>query len=213
MIPGTFLGVVALAAALGPGYLYFQRAERHRTRPSQSQLGEFVEMVVVGGLMSLLAAGVILTAIDSTDWIATDELLEDPLAYLFAEPMCVFSAALAFYALAYGAAFTLASVVYRGSAAAIQPGVTGWAQAMWLNVPNKKETAVKVTVELKDGRRIAGGLGGFTPGSEGNREIVLVQPLKGTAKQGGQGQVMTDDFVVLHEDQIAIISGVYSQAP
>lgn len=162
--------------------------------------------------MALLAAGVVLTAIDGTDWIEADEMLQDPAAYLFAEPVRVFSAALAFYALAYGAAFMLAIVMYRGSAAAIQPGATGWAQAMWLKVPDKKKTAVKVTVELKDGRRIAGGLGGFTPGSEGNREIVLVPPLKGTAKRGGRGQEMTDDFVVLHEDQIAVISGVYSRA-
>jgi hypothetical protein len=167
-------------------------------------------MVVVGGLVSLLAAGLILTAVDATNWIVADDLLKDPTAYLFAEPVRVFSAALAFYALAYGAAFTLAVIVYRGSTAAIQPGVTGWAQAMWLEVPEKKTTAVKVTVELKDGRRIAGGLGGFTPGSEGNREIVLVPPLRGTAKQGGRGQPMADDFVVLHEEQIAVISGVYS---
>jgi hypothetical protein len=167
-------------------------------------------MVVVGGLVSLLAAGLVLTGVDATDWIVANDLLEDPAAYLLGEPIRVFSTALAFYALAYGMAFTLAFIVYRGSAAAIQPGTTGWAQAMWLKVPDKKKTAVKVTVELKDGRRIAGGLGGFTPGSEGNREIVLVPPLKGTAKRGGQGQPMTDDFVILHEGQIAVISGVYS---
>lgn len=211
MIPGTLLGLVALAAALGPGYLYFRRAERHRTRPAQSQLGELVEMVVIGGLLSLVGAAVILIAIDLTGWVDADQLLEDPAAYIFAEPVRIFTAALAFYGLTYGAALALALAAYRGSTAAIQPGVTGWAQAMWVNVPDKKKTAVKVTVELRDGRRIAGGLGSFTPGSEGNREIVLIKPLIATAGRDGRGTPLKDDFVVLHEDQIAVVSGKYDR--
>lgn len=208
MIPGTLLGFVALAAALGPGYLYVQRAERHRTRPIQSQLGELVEMVVVGGVLSLVAGGIVLTFVDATGCIDTNELRADPAAYILNEPLRVFAAALIFYRLAYGGAYLMALVGYRDSPAAIRPGVTGWAHAMWVNLPDKK-SPVTVTVELKDGRRIAGGLSSFTAASEDNREIVLVQPPMATMKRGGHGMPMEDDFVVLREDQIAVVSGVY----
>lgn len=208
MIPGTLLGLVALAAALGPGYIFVRRAQRHSNRPAQSQLSELVEMVVIGGTASLVAAGIVLAAADAFDALNTAELRKDLATYILDEPIRVFLAAAAFYGLAYGGAYLAARIGYRGRAPAIEPGGTGWGQAFSSNRPNES-TSVTVTIELKDGRRIAGGLKSFTPGSQDNREIVLVQPLAGTLKPGGRQMPMNDHFVVLREDQIAVISGVY----
>lgn len=208
MIPGTLLGLVALAAALGPGFVFVRRAERHNNRPSQSQLSELVEMVVIGGALSLVAAGVVLTAVDITDCIETAELRADPAEYILNEPLRIFLAAGLFYGLAYAGAYLMARITYRDSSAVIEPGVTGWGHAFWKGLPDK-ETPVLVTVELKDGRRVTGGLASFTVGSEENREIVLVQPLAATAKPGTKGVPMHENFVVLREDQIAVLSGTY----
>lgn len=156
----------------------------------------------------MVAAAIVLAIIDRTGCVDTTALRNNPAAYIFNEPVRVFGAALIFYGLAYFAAYLLAWFTFRDSTAAIEPGTTGWERAFWKNLPNK-QTPVTLTIELKDGRRIAGGLNGFTVGSEERREIVLVQPLAGTMKRGGKGMPMTEDFVVLREDEIAVISGVY----
>lgn len=165
-------------------------------------------MVVIGGTASLIAAGVVLAAVDAFDALNTADLRKDTATYILDEPVRVFLAAAVFYGLAYGGAYLAARIVYRGRAPVIEPGGTGWGIAFWANLPNR-ETPVTVTVELKDGRRIVGGLGSFTAGPEENREIVLVQPLAGTAGRGGRGVPMKEQFVVLREDQIAVVSGVY----
>jgi hypothetical protein len=165
-------------------------------------------MVVVGGALSLVAAAIVLAVIDRTGCLDTMTLHDHPSEYIFNEPVRVFSAALAFYGLAYGAAYLMARIAYRGSTAAIEPGVTGWGHAMWVNLPDKKRP-VMVTVELKDGRKIAGGLGSFTVGSEENREIVLVRPLIATSGSREAAASLEEDFVVLREDQIRVVSGVY----
>jgi hypothetical protein len=208
VIPGTLLGLVALAAALGPGYIYVRRAELHRGRPRQSQLGELVEMVVVGGGMSLLAAGAVLIAIDATGFVDTDALRADVGGYVLSEPARFFAAALAFYGLAYALAFVASMIVYRDSTAVIEPGATGWLRAMWVDLPDKMQSPV-VTVELRDGRKIAGGLRSFTAAPEDNREIVLARPLVASAGPRGKGVPLNEDFVVLREDQIAVVSGLY----
>ena len=96
MIPGTLLGLVGLAVALGPGYIYVRRAELHHNRPVQSQLGELVEMVVIGSAASLVSAGLVLGALTSLNFIDSTKLHEDAGAYLLSEPWKCFLAAVTF---------------------------------------------------------------------------------------------------------------------
>lgn len=207
MIPGTLLGLVALAAALGPGYLYVRRAELHQNRPVQSQLGELVEMVVIGGGVSLIAAGVVLGVATSTGFLATAGLKKDATGYLLDEPWRCFAVAAAFYISAYLIALVGTHVVHRRSPASIVPGLTGWTQAMHGRVPEKK--AVVVRVELRDGRKFAGALAGFTPALEGNREILLRAPIIASAGVGKPPVELVDDFLAFREEQIALLSGSY----
>jgi hypothetical protein len=206
VIPGTLLGLVALAAALGPGYLYVRRAELHHNRPVQSQLGELVEMVVIGGAASLLAAGLVLGSASSLNFINTTSLHKDPSNYLLAEPWRCFLVTACFYALAYAVAYTASRVVHRRTKPAIVPGATGWTQAMRASVPDGK--AVAIHIELRDGRKLAGVLAGFSSAVEPNREIVLRRPIKA---MGGSGKTvdLNDDFMALREEQISLLSGRY----
>jgi Family of unknown function (DUF6338) len=207
LIPGTLLGLVALAAALGPGYLFVRRAERHHNRPAQSQLGELVEMVVIGGAASLLAAGIILGAARFHGFIDTAALREDAAGYLLAHSWRCFAAATAFYALAYGFAFVASFLIHRQASSAIEPGASGWTRAMRSRVPAKK--AVRIMVELNDGRKLAGVVTDFSSAREQNREIVLGAPIVATIGRSDEIVVVDADFVALREDQIALLSGRY----
>jgi Family of unknown function (DUF6338) len=207
VIPGTLLGLVALAAALGPGYLYVRRAELHHNRAGQSQLGELVEMVVIGGAASLLAAGIVLGTCHSRGYLDTAQLHNDPSAYLLSEPWRCFAAAVVFYGLAYGIAYFASRLVHRQTPAAIVPGATGWMQAMRTEVPRDKR-AVVVTAELHDGRHLAGVLRSFTSAERENRELLLAAPLKVRTKAGAAVE-LEDDFIVVREEQIFALSGRY----
>jgi len=207
VIPGTFLGLVALAAALGPGYLYVIRAELQHNRPVQSQLGELVEMVVIGGACSLIAAGAVLGVARSKDWIDTAKLHEDAGGYLLAHPWRCFAAAVVFYALAYGLAYVSSTFFLRKSTAAIVPGATGWTQAMRASLPQGK--AVSAMVELRDGRKLAGVVASFTSAEKENRELVLRKPIKASAGPGRNEVELSADFIALREEQIALVSGRY----
>jgi hypothetical protein len=59
----------------------------------QSQLGELVEMVVIGGGASLLAAGIVLGVCHSRGYLNTAQLHNDPGGYLLSEPWRCFAAA------------------------------------------------------------------------------------------------------------------------
>ena len=207
MIPGTFVGLIALAAALGPGYLYVRRAELHHNRPVQSQLGELVEMVVIGGACSLLAAGAVLGVAHSKGWIDTAKLHQDAGGYLLAEPWRCFAVAAIFYALAYGLAYAASRFFLRKSTAAIVPGATGWTQAMRASLPEGK--AVSAMVELRDGRKLAGVVASFTSAEKENRELVLRKPIKASSGPSGGAVELNADFITLREEQIALLSGRY----
>jgi hypothetical protein len=207
VIPGTFLGLVALAAALGPGYLYVRRAELHHNRPVQSQLGELVEMVVIGGACSLIAAGAVLGVVHSKGWIDTAKLHQDAGGYLLAEPWRCFAAAVVFYALAYGLSYAASKFFLRNSTAAIVPGATAWTQAMRASLPKGK--AVSAMVELRDGRKLAGVVASFTSAEKENRELVLCRPIKASGGPGRGEVELSADFITLREEQIALFSGRY----
>ncbi len=187
MIPGTLLGLVGLAAALGPGYVYVRRAELHHNRPVQSQLGELVEMVVIGGAASLVSAGLVFGALTSFNFIDSSQLHEDASGYLLSEPWRCFAAAGGFYSLAYLLAYVASRLVHRKTEPAIVPGATGWTKAMRTDLPQGK--AVSVQIELHDGRKLAGPLAGFTSAVETNREIVLRAPIKAAAPGPGRESV------------------------
>jgi hypothetical protein len=171
-------------------------------------LGELVELVVVGGLASLLAAGIVLSVVNATGFVNTSLVREDFAQYVLTQPLRVFVSFLAFYAFAYGIAFSLALFSFRGDIKAIEPGSSAWIRTMWVDLPNKKKPPV-ITVELKDGRKFAGGLRTFTGTPEEDREIALARPIKVKVGPHAETVELSDDFIVFREDDIALLSGRY----
>jgi hypothetical protein len=164
-------------------------------------------MVVIGGAVSLIAAGVVLGVATSNGFLDTSELQKDATHYLLDEPWRCFAVAAAFYASAYLIALVGSRLIHRQSPASIVPGLTGWTQAMHGRVPEKK--AVVVRVELHDGRKFAGALAGFTPALERNREVLLRAPIIASAGEGNPSVELVDDFIAFREEQIALLSGSY----
>jgi len=210
VIPQTLLGLAAIAASLGPGYLYVRRAGRHRPRPDQSQLGDAVEMLVIGAMLSLASAGIVLALGEAIGALNTVKLSADFDGYVLTEPIRAFSALLLFYGLAYGGALLAARVVHRSEDEEVDTAGSLWHRAMRLDLPDDRVSMV--TVELKDGRKVVGRLRGFTIESGHNRELALKRPIGASAGPTSLPAELDDDFMVIREEQIACVSGRYVAA-
>ena len=71
-------------------------------------------------------------------------------------------------------------------------------------------TVVLAVVELCDGRKVMGVVGGFTVESDNNRELRLVRPLGIQWKADGLVEKAEDlDFLLLRESEIRCIIGRY----
>jgi hypothetical protein len=207
VIPTSILGVALVAAALGPGYVYVRVAREKRPRGSQSQSAELVEMLVIGALLSVASAGIVLSIGKATGYLDTAALAADFNAYLLGSPAKTFSALVAFYAIAYLAAWCGAAVRHRG-AKDYRPDGSAWYDTFATSCPPK--SIPFLTVELNDGRWIAGAYRKATVERDENRELCLQRPL-GAAAHAGAPMLPEDDdeFVILREKEIRLIKGRY----
>jgi len=207
VIPNSILGVALVAAALGPGYVYVRLVRKKKPRGSQSQVAELVEMLVIGALASVASAGVVLSLAKASGFLDVDALAKDFNSYLLTEPARSFTCLIAFYALAYLAAWTVATLQHRGESD-FRPDGSVWYQAFANGCPS--DSIPFLTVELNDGRWIAGAYKKATVERDENRELCLQRPL-GTAEVGGapMREERDEDFVLLREKEIRQIKGRY----
>ncbi|MGA8744326.1 MAG: DUF6338 family protein [Solirubrobacterales bacterium] len=207
MIPSSILGVALVAAALGPGYVYVRLARKKMPRGSQSQVGELVEMLVIGALFSVVAAGIVLSFSKASGFLDTNALADDFNSYLLTEPARSFTCLVAFYGLAYMAAWAVAALRHRGEND-FKPDGSAWYQAFANGCP--ADSVPFLTVELNDGRWIAGAYKKATVERDENRELCLQRPLGIAAKAGAPMEDEPhDDFVLLREKEIRQIKGRY----
>ena len=68
---------------------------------------------------------------------------------------------------------------------------------------------VRLTAELRDGRKIEGTWGGMTAGAEENRELYLRAPFRISRGESSSPTVLAAAFVLLREADILAISGEY----
>jgi Family of unknown function (DUF6338) len=207
VIPTSILGVALVAAALGPGYVYVRVAREKRPRGGQSQAAELVEMLVIGALLSIVSAGVVLSIGKVTGYLDTKALAKDFNGYLLGSPARTFSSLVAFYAVAYLAAWGGAALRFRG-ATDYKPDGSAWYHTFAISCPPK--SIPFLTIELNDGRWIAGAYREATVERDENRELCLQQPL-GMAAHAGAPMIpeSDDEFVVLREKEIRLIKGRY----
>jgi hypothetical protein len=207
-VPDTLLGVVLFAASLGPGYVYVRIAETRNPRPSRSQLGEAIEMVVIGVVMSAAAAMVAIGIAQKIGLLDTEALVDDSVAYLVQHPFRGFGTFLFALILSYGAAAAASYVRFRKDPAVIRPGMTMWHAVFWSDRPSKKHEAI-VTLELRTGGKVTGVLRGFTAEFEENREIALRAPLSYQPVGADKPEPLSDKFLLFREEDIAYSAGRY----
>jgi hypothetical protein len=207
VIPSSILGVALAAAALGPGYVYVRVARQKKPRGNQSQAAELVEMLVIGALASVVAGGIILVAGKATDFLDTDQLAADFNAYLLTEPARSFGSLVAFYGLAYFGAWVAANIAHHGDGD-FTPDGSAWYQAFAEACP--ADAVPFLTIELCDGRWIAGAYQQATVERDDNRELCLRQPLGRAVAAGERMQPISgDEFILIRENDIRLIQGRY----
>jgi hypothetical protein len=210
MLPGTLLGLVVFAAAAGPGYLYVRLSRAREPRYERTSLEEAAEFVVFGALSSGFAILLTLGLAEDVGFLKTGAIKHDALAYTVAEPLRVLAALALIILISYGLVWLLAKLLLRGGTE-ISPGETGWYAAFHRMLP--EEHGAYVTVELRDGRAIAGLVVGYTPDNDEPREILLSSPAGGSLwlrEPGGPALPLPDSFIALQSPDILAVSGRYT---
>lgn len=174
MIPSTVLGLVVLAAALGPGYVFVRVEERRRARPARSALLETAELIVIGGLASTTAFAVVAAAATQWGWLDERQLAHDRSAYLLRHVSGSAAFVLATLALSYVGAYIAARAMLRRHRPASIVMHSAWDELF------KPEPGILpyATVGLDDGLTVAGDVVGHSVGDRpsADRELVIANP-------------------------------------
>ncbi len=203
--PGL-LGFAVLAASLGPGYVFERVAERRRPRIPRSTLGETVELIVTGAFFTIVAAMIVLTIGHPTHWLDVRRLAAHATSYLVQHPGRALSAIAALYALSFALAALAARILYRNTTAQIKPGAVPWHHILLQERPEGATTFV--VLSLRDGSEVGGVLSAYSLGGD-NREIALVTPMAIRPADGSDPQLLSEDFVLLRESDVARVRGHY----
>ena len=211
MLPGTLLGLVVFAAAAGPGYLYVRLSRAREPRYERTSLEEAAEFVVFGALSSGFAILLTLGLAEDIGFLNSGAIRHDALAYTVAEPLRVLASLALVILISYGLVWIIAKVLLRGGTE-ISPGETGWYAAFHRMLPDQH--GAYVTVELRDGRAIAGLVVGYTPDNDEPREILLTSPAGGSLwlreEPSGPAHALPDSFIALQSPDILTVSGRYT---
>jgi hypothetical protein len=211
MLPDTLLGLVVFSAAAGPGYLYVRLSRAREPRYERTTLEEAAEFVVFGALSSGFAILLTLGVGDAVEFLDTDKIGEDATGYAVDEPLRVLAALAAVLAVSYGSVYLVTTQLVHRGAPTISPGETAWYAAFHRMLP--KDHGAYVTVELRDGRALAGLVIAYTPDNDEPREILLSRPVDGSLwvrDEHGNAEELPDAFIALQSPDILAVSGRYT---
>lgn len=202
MIPSTVLGLVVLAAALGPGYVFVRIEERRRPRPERSALLETAELVVIGGLASTMAFAAVAGVAAHTRWLDESALAKNHNHYLLSHVSRFAVLLLITLLLSCLATFFGAIALFHRYPATIKR-YSAWDEVF----PQQTGIINYATVGLDDGMAVAGDVVGHSVGdrpSDG-RELILANPEVRALGQQSFSPAR-DHFVVLRGDRIRTLS-------
>jgi small nuclear ribonucleoprotein (snRNP)-like protein len=211
VIPSTVTGLVVFLAGVGPGYLYVRVAERWRPYRERTTVREAAEIVVSGSLATLVGVVVALVVTRLTGVLPDREaFVHDAGRYLVFHPARVGLLLLIVLLVSYGLAYALARYS-PGRGAEVFPD-SGWYGAFERNLPEGH--GIVATVELRDGRALAGVVRAFTaePTPVDDRELMLMASFGGPMMARTPAGVVTavpDQLVLLRGDEIRYISATY----
>jgi hypothetical protein len=213
VIPSSVTGLVVFLASVGPGYVYVRVAERWRPYRERTVLREVAEIVVSGSLATLVGVVVALLVARVTDLLPDREaLINGAGRYLVFHPGRMGLTLLIVLVVSYGLAWLIARFAPGRGAEVFAD--SGWYGALERKLP--KNHGVVATVELQDGRTIAGVVGAFTaePTPVNDRELMLAatntSPMLVRTGDGGVTSI-SDQFVLLRGDEIRYITGTYRE--
>ena len=211
MIPDTVLGLLVIAASLGPGYLFVRLGELRNPRPSRSTLLELVELVATGGTFTILVLWAAL-AVDRyvRNIVDLDALAASRTDYVLAQPLRTTTLVVFVIAGAYLLAWLAALAVYRGMPPTQRSWQT-WHEAFRIQEHGGSLCRAYATVELRDGRTVAGPVAFYTtqgaPSDE--RELALERPISAKASGTAEYVEVPDERVILRASDIAVVSVQY----
>ena len=206
MIPSTVFGLLVLTASLGPGYVFVRIAELRDPRPARSSLLEVAELVTVGGSCSAVTLMLGLILARWTGWVDLRGLGVGGTPYALAHPAPVFSFLLVVFAGSLLLAWRLALRLHRGSPATLRQHSV-WHQLLQPQTEGKPFA----TVELRDGRSVAGPVAYYTvqEAAPDNRELVLIAPIKARRNARSSYEEVSDSRVVLRASDIVALAIQY----
>jgi len=211
VVPTSLASVLVFVASVGPGYAYVRLVEQWRPYVQRTALREAAEIVVSGSIATIAGVIVALLVLERIGFIDSTALVADPLQYAAVAPGHVGVGLLIVVVTSYG----LAALVARfqpGKGARVYPD-SDWYAMFERRLP--KDNAIRVTVELRDGRRVTGLVAAFTsePTPVDDRELTLVRSLDDTMKvtlAGDNNAIdIADQFMMLRGSDIAAIAATY----
>jgi hypothetical protein len=202
------LGALFLAACLVPGFVFLRVSEVRNARPPRSALLEAVELAGVGAATSLIAVTIVLILGRELNLIDPTGFADDPGTYVIEHPLRALGSLLAVFLLSCLLSWLAALAVFAKRAAVFEPAGSTWARMFHEDKP-QDDTEVIATVELIDGRRLAGRVRSYTAQLEDDREIALKGLLGAAPSNTAPLQAMSCDFIIVRESQVATIAGVY----
>jgi hypothetical protein len=163
------------------------------------------ELVFVGAIASTVGALLAISAAQHFHFASPDALSAHPREYVVANPLRALGLIAVGFAIAYGGAALVAIGIHPRAGASIRPGFSAWHFAL-AGKPGKFR--VYATVELRDGRVLAGWAGAYTvePEDPEKRELVLEGPVMVSRDEGVSFAYLRDNGIILQGQDILAIS-------
>jgi hypothetical protein len=203
--PTSLFGLIVVAAVLGPGYAFLRIAERRNPRPDRSPLLEVTELVTVGGVCTAVAATV---ALVSARKLGMDlaSLARDGTTYSLGHSASIAALFLSVLAGSFALSILAARLSYRG----LPPSIR--LHSAWHEVLRRQHgMSPYATLELKDGRVVAGPVAFYTveEAPPDCRDIVLLRPIQAATKVGAVFVEVDDHRLVIRGSDIVALGVQY----
>jgi uncharacterized protein DUF6338 len=211
----TLASLVILGVTAGPGRVFERRVDARRPRHFRSTFAEYIELVVIGAVLTLAAVGLVLLVaglieiLFGAKALDLDELFNHPGDYAKSEPWRIVLASFAAIAGSFGLAFVVPPIIVKEPKD--HEGAGYYEHSAWLKnfLEEKPESnGVAIAAQFKDGYKAVGILTGFTPTQTEDREMVL-QKLKIGSTNAPLRPFPADNFLIIRESQISWMVGEY----
>jgi hypothetical protein len=215
MFPGTFLGLLLLAASACPGYWWVRAVEERKPRRDRTQLLEAAELLSIGGLFSGVALSAVFLVASHTGLIDLRRLIIHTKAYGGSHATTIALLILLALAVANVGAYKAACWFYREHT----PSIVHEPVLYRLVRYPPGETRAYVTAQFKNGSSLAGWFYACTaePSAPENQELALARigdsPLMFRRHGEPTFVELTDHCVAVAASNLETVYVTYAEEP